>query len=773
MISEKMIENFKKSLKQKYNAVCFDIDGTLTKTNSRKIDERAIEMIANLLRKRVPVVFITGRGETGLNDLVNEIVPVLCEKYKISKECLLKMYALINDGARLFMTENEKSDKLFNKSLYISTEEQLQELLLFNNEIVTALNNLSLSNICKITYSFDSTNNAVLNTRLVFNTKNDKIINTIVELIDTIIKDKNMVGLNVTRGIYGESWVVQVGTAKKEFAIKVAERIIGVPENSMIRIGDCGDIRGNDYSMLNCSQGYSVDKISEDENSCFPVIDENNSVLHGIEATLYLISKAKILPTICLESANKFDYSKNYARMEKKILRGRKAYLQKYNNLVNDIFELENGIYDLFDYSSGSVKIPMYEWELINDDNLLKQLFNSRESEKLLYSLRDNDSYLLRGSRIYYYFLANRISINSEDYTSKDNVIEWHCNIIEFIVKSIDAVNGTNNLDELCNKKMILGLLDNVRNYLLIAINYQIVSKYGNSNLFINLNSIDDNLLGIIYKNLIITDTMMANICFYKENNIAKDDVIALLQSVLNIVNNEIFALNMNCIEKDYSKEFRAYREIDNFAENYITILLNKEKNVNANVYGVCGMCYGGIELPIIYKIVDSNLTDVTLLKFNKLVSGYKNKQLVELRNFDISDYGGIEKVGFFQNSNIIILDDNLLTGKTMQLVLNCMYDMGINVSNISVVRFPSVNRIDQMFMEHHGAVDYRLFFDYVTGLCFPSPYSWRDENEMDLYADSLGVFDLNRKKIIECLIKNHDYSLNSEVYEYKRRILK
>ena len=47
MISEKMIENYKKSLNQKYNAVCFDIDGTLTENNSKKIDERAIEMIAN------------------------------------------------------------------------------------------------------------------------------------------------------------------------------------------------------------------------------------------------------------------------------------------------------------------------------------------------------------------------------------------------------------------------------------------------------------------------------------------------------------------------------------------------------------------------------------------------------------------------------------------------------------------------------------------------------------------------------------------------------
>lgn len=41
--------NFEKSLDQKYNAICFDIDGTLTIKNSNSIDKRAISMIAELL----------------------------------------------------------------------------------------------------------------------------------------------------------------------------------------------------------------------------------------------------------------------------------------------------------------------------------------------------------------------------------------------------------------------------------------------------------------------------------------------------------------------------------------------------------------------------------------------------------------------------------------------------------------------------------------------------------------------------------------------------
>ena len=85
------------------------------------------------------------------------------------------------------------------------------------------------------------------------------------------------------------------------------------------------------------------------------------------------------------------------------------------------------------------------------------------------------------------------------------------------------------------------------------------------------------------------------------------------------------------------------------------------------------------------------------------------------------------------------------------------------------VVRYPGVNRISQMFLPNHGAIDYRLFFDFIQGLYFPSPYSWRDPHSQNLYEDSLGVFDLNREKILKCLVKNGNYSNKSEVIYLKR----
>ena len=131
-----------------------------------------------------------------------------------------------------------------------------------------------------------------------------------------------------------------------------------------------------------------------------------------------------------------------------------------------------------------------------------------------------------------------------------------------------------------------------------------------------------------------------------------------------------------------------------------------------------------------------------------------------------------------FENLSVDLFDDNVLTGKTLQLAINSLCDCNIFVNNICIVRYPSINRIDQMFLKNPSAVDYHLFFDYIYGLCFSSPYSWKDNEWTDKnnkinYTDSLGIFDLNRKKIIECLIKNHDFNDESEVGEYKRRLTK
>jgi len=771
-MSNELYYNFRKSLEQKYNAVCFDIDGTLTVKNSKRIDNRAINMIVELLKKKIPVVFITGRGETGLNDLKNDIYGAIVSSDNIAENDIRRIYVLTNDGARLFFSNNISFEEFLSENVYITTSDELEQLSKMDS-IIKELN----SDCFNVTYSKDLKTGTIINIRMVFNTNNSNIVEKNYETIKEIISSNQFEKIHLTRGFYKDNSVIQIGTTTKDKAIKRVERVIGVPEDSMIRIGDCGDVYGNDYSMLNCKQGYSVDKTSGAVDRCFPIFDENKNIISGVDATLELIKKSKILPTVCLEKADKLDYKFNFAIAEKNIVLGRKKLLNKYNDLINVNFGENDGIDSLFDKSSGSVIIPMYEWELVSDSSL-KDFWSSKENGHFKYLMRDNKNYLLRGSSTYYYLISNRKSENGKDVTSKKDVMNWHNNYIQFLDNAFNAVLKTDDLNIIINKKLLLGVLDNCRNALLVIMNHKLVSNNLNSNILLDISSNKNKDFFAIYNTLLEIEDSMSNMCFKNGFIINKDFVCNVIKQSKKILTDN---LSIEVITKDkqnYSKDYRTYREIDNFGENYTAVSLYQEKrNDNDDFINACGLSYGGIELPIIAKTIDkSRIESLLLLKFNREVSGYSNKQLLDLRNFNINEYGGLINSHLFQNSHLDLFDDNVLTGKTLQLAINSLYDCNIDVKNICIVRYPGTNRIEQMFSDNTAAVDFHLFFDYIYGLCFSSPYSWKDNEWKDKngkvsYEDTLGVFDLNRKKIIECLIKNHDYSEESEVGEYKRQL--
>ena len=772
-MNEILLNNYHDALEQKYNAVCFDIDGTLTEENSTKLDNRILPLLANLLNRHIPVVFITGRGRTGLYRLKEEIINSLRKDYKISNSDLLKLYALTNDGARLFLTSVDSKD-IFNCSEYIASTTDLQKLKELDKKLLKKLEEANLLKCCKVTYSDDIKLDFIINIRVATFTNDEFINKRVLEIINELIASSESENINLTMGIYNGNKIFQIGTTIKSNAIRIVERIIGIPQDSMLRIGDCGDKMGNDYSMLNCSQGFSVDRTSGEIDKCFPIIDDNNKILKGVDATLFLLSKAKLLPTICLEHATETNYTKAYAKVEKQMNYGKNKRIMVFNEFINNKFQLVDGIYGLYDKSSGSIKIPMYDWISIDDDNPLKRLWSKNSLLKMQYAMCDNENILLRGSQVYYYFLSNRFhdEITGNDITSKNMIDIWLNNNKMFLMDSIDAISKTKDLNSLNNSKMVLGVLDNIRNELLILLNQQIIKSSENQTLFINLEKIDKNtLMYKIYKNLLDVIKLMKYISFDDSYVIDSKELCYVLNNATMVTNEFKLMFSKEDANYNYSKEFRAYREIDNFAENFITCYLTYNNDNDISNKGICGLSYGGIELPIIMKCINDAISDVSILKFNKNASGYSKKQSIDLRFFDISKSGGIIKVGIDKSKKYILVDDNLLTGKTMQLALTTLYDIGVDVDKIVVVRYPGVNRISQMFMNNHGAIDYRFFFNFIQGLYFPSPYSWRDPNSLNAYEDSLGIFDLNRRKIIECLAKNGDYSEKSEVIYVKRMV--
>jgi len=684
-----MYKNYLKSLEQKYNAVCFDIDGTLTLKDSNNIDPRTISMITDLLKRKVPVVFITGRGEKGLECLKKDIYNQIKNSENITNEALKRIFVLTNDGARLFYSKEITFDSFLKENIYITTKEEIKNLSNVIGIIEELQANKNFKNFFDLKFSKDLKDGTIINLRMVFNTKNEKIINEIYSILKNQLSEEYK-ELFISRGMYKDLPVIQIGTSRK---------------------------------------------------------------------------------------ADKAEYQYHFARVEKNIVLGRQKLLKKYNNLINLNFSDCFGIDDLFDRNSGCIKIPMYEIELL-ENSPLKDFWLIQKNNCQAYSMRDDNNYLLRGSSTYYYLLANRISSNGEDFTLKSDVINWYDNYLNFLDNSINAIAITKNVNYQINKKMILGILDNCRNVLLVLLNHNLISNHFNENVLLDISTENEESIYELYSTLYNVEKMISNICF-QENFIVTDNMIQ--ECLLNTKKIVLYNLKIELKKpekQDYSKDYRTYREIDNFAENYIAVSLYEEKCNSVDIINACGLSYGGIELPVIAKIINANRIDkLLLLKFNKEVSGYSNKQLLDLRKFNINNYGGLLNSQDLSNTNVDIFDDNVLTGKTLQLSVNSLYDSNINVKNICIVRYPSINRLDQMFMGNTCAIDYNLFFNYIYGLCFNSPYSWKDnewkkDNGKYDYTDSLGVFDLNRKKIIECLIKNHDFSECSEVGEYKRRLV-
>ena len=149
----------------------------------------------------------------------------------------------------------------------------------------------------------------------------------------------------------------------------------------------------------------------------------------------------------------------DYSNIEKEMTLGKNKNISIFNSAINNKFELVEGIYGLYDISSGSIKIPMYEWIAIDNENPLKKFWSKGYDNTMQYAIFDDYNLLLRGSRVYYYFLSKRIHNTGtyEDITTKAMVLEWLANNEVFFEEAKNTLD-TNNIDydNITNIKLLL-----------------------------------------------------------------------------------------------------------------------------------------------------------------------------------------------------------------------------------------------------------------------------------------------------------------------------
>lgn len=728
------------------------------------LSDEMLKSIYSILKKNVPIVLITGRGEGGLKLFVNTLVEQLKNKYNVSSSLLKDIIGISNNGNFLFYTSGKDKEKYLDGFYNLTEEESLGVLSQFRDELLMEKNDITSNNY--ITYSYcKSLNDVLTNIRIIV--KDEENLEHIKEYISKKISSNGAYNktLKYDIGKFKGNTVLQIGISTKGKAVEEIERFLGIPKNSILRIGSNGQYDGADYEMLKSSQGFSVDRYSQDIDGCFPVFDSEGNLLKGIDAIQFLLKNLKVFPAVCLEKPNRKRYVKQLAVAERKIYIGRSKIINDFNQVFIEKFDVKDGFNDVFDKKSGGLVFKDWEWELIPTNNRLKELFETNDSGKYKYMIDTDSGKMLRGADTYYYFLANK---GKNQNVTQRQIFEWWQNNSTFFRDVLYILNDYKiNTPE--DKRLLLGVLDNVKNISLIMLNARIVSKFPNENILLPFDTyIKDKDIMKWYNICSNVYSEMENLCFSdKSLDYQIEDIEKTLRRFAEEYKNGVLDILGKNDEELNKKCFRSYREIDNYIENYITMSLVIQKGLEENPaffdkgVNFTGIAYGGLELPFLAKNIlhGEAYTSVVLLK-----GKYKDRHMQNIDYDPKSDklniLGNIE----YSDGTNILTDDNVLTGKTLQIALDILFSNGLNVDNTAIVRYPSLNRVDQMFFEGHGAIDTTKFFTFIKGLIFPSPYSKIKPANNESYLDELGIFNKSRDRIVRYLYKNGRFSPESEV---------
>ena len=800
---EKTIEGFnayKIAMQALYHAVCLDIDDTLTYKNAKE-KRMIVESLAYLTKRNVIICFITGRGKTSAFEFLNDLRDSI-RSYDngIHEDQFRRWYCITNNGYMLFCHESLDRDSFLKKNVSLvdaSTKREYMKLKPALQERVASLFSSRLS-ISKAKIISDS-NASIGENSLRFPFSPDfaaLIDDSLIEELRKIVSSSTKYGFGVSRGIYQKNGktVVEISMTTKGWAIDKFEEYLGIPENKMVRIGDQGDFSGNDYEMLNSRCGFSVGNYSASQYACWPVVKSTTEydceILKGSMGTTTLLNSLRIFPTICLEKPNREVYLPRLAMSESRSMDINRETYEYYQNLLGDSFVGRSNrkltVWDYINEHTGGFFIHDYEYELLraaNPEHILFKIYDvsrpsiSSKQPGLVFSLKTDSGRLLRGPLNYYYGLSFRH--NNSSNLSRNFLRRFNQYRVFFFKTCINSIKNAVKVDlkDSITRRVLLGIMDSIRDYLLIFINIKLQSIVGQKDVLYVFSTKQRevyNLFLLAQQNLIY----MYNCLFNNVDLNFSERFLSFLQHDIMPLANAHEEYLQSLSDFDYKKGFRVWREIDSFYENIIAIdtsisKLIYECDIGQRELLFYGMRYGSLELPVIASM----LLEVKYKYFEVkhsigalcLSSNYINNHSGTLdanRSLHVYNRKKLDSDNLYH----ILMDDNLVTGRTLQLGVNMLIKRNIYPNKVIVVRYPAINRIEHMFLPNHGAPDPDLFWEYIYGLTSPTPYSRLNypysfkKKPDEMYLDELGEFNKTRSYVLNLLYKNGLFSPDSEV---------
>ncbi len=389
------------------------------------------------------------------------------------------------------------------------------------------------------------------------------------------------------------------------------------------------------------------------------------------------------------------------------------------------------------------------------------------------YTCNMNDRIILRGPDNYYFGFCYLGDLD----ISCEEIVTTLKKVMIFVKNAKNNLKKKEyNYENILDLKMMLAILDILRNSLLTNLFFFLMKENQISDIYIY--ELGENLLANeIFELLLRVERKLIDIIIYQKSDLL-DDIHNMLNNFIELQNKVINELlvNNNFYQNDLYIRYRKSREADNILDNVLCLnyaldeILNNNPSNLDGIY-IFGMNYGSIELSCIARVIleqkNINVTVGNIMKkFRKVYVESSNKQK-NIENLDIK-----------RNASYILIDENIMTGATLTNAKKYLEKFNLKEIDSIIIQFPTVARFKNI-VDRIEEKDYIELLKKIKGMIVPENYSKLCEYRSDFifpYMDKLGNFDLYKSDILKNLYKNGEYIHNSAVSRiseyYKERFI-
>ncbi|MFJ7441607.1 hypothetical protein ACIQW5_28870 [Methylorubrum thiocyanatum] len=205
----------------------------------------------------------------------------------------------------------------------------------------------------------------------------------------------------------------------------------------------------------------------------------------------------------------------------------------------------------------------------------------------------------------------------------------------------------------------------------------------------------------------------------------------------------------------DPEMPIRNWREADSPYENLQLALLALERAGDGRTAAL-GLFWGGVELPIVASVA-ADLLNRRLATWGFLSRGRYSSSATQEDGFfcdlSTSRWRDIEDLGRSGTTKTLILDDNALSGGTLESARDLLVRAGVREVETWVVRFSGERREGQMRMVKGGMVEPAYLANRLNGFLGETPYARSYSRKR--YESPVGVFNTARSRILRYLHNN------------------